>query len=164
MDKIKNLLSDYQVTKCEITKGINDVYTVTPSYGLRNSIYDTLWNHDEVIYMEVLERDSFNTPSTFIVILKGSIVDTIEDYIIKLAEDTQGNDLIVDADTYNIKNNTIEMSYNVRGGYEYDINYYWGGEEYVEDFMNTIDHPLITSAEYTLDEEDLCGQIIIHTQ
>jgi hypothetical protein len=56
----------------------------------------------------------------------------------------------------------IILDYSVKGGYEADVNAYYGATEYVEDFIKVIKEvPGITSASYNLDEEDLTGELIL---
>ena len=57
---------------------------------------------------------------------------------------------------------TLKLSYSANGGYEADVNAYYGGSEYVDDFVDTLkDYPEINNVSYDLDEEDLTGYITI---
>lgn len=66
----------------------------------------------------------------------------------------------VEIEDYN--DNVLKISYSTTGGYERDVNAYWGGEEYVEDLVGTLEcYPEINKISYDLDEEDLTGYITI---
>ena len=59
-------------------------------------------------------------------------------------------------------NDTIEIYCDVIGGYEADVNCYFGGDEYVEDFINSIDFNVNFEADYEFDDEDMCANITLH--
>lgn len=66
----------------------------------------------------------------------------------------------VDIEDYN--DTTLEICYSVNGGYERDVNAYYGGSEYVDELVENLEtYPEINSVKSTLDEEDLTGYITI---
>lgn len=65
----------------------------------------------------------------------------------------------VDVDV--IDGNDIEIIFSVNGGYERDTNAYWGGDEYVDDLIESLDIPTDIKVWYDLDHEDLCGTIYV---
>ena len=56
----------------------------------------------------------------------------------------------------------LVLSYSTVGGWEYDVNAPWGGEEYVEDFAETLDkYDEITDVRYEIDDEELSGYLFV---
>lgn len=55
----------------------------------------------------------------------------------------------------------IDICFSVNGGYERDCNAYWGGEDYVNDLLESLVIPNGIKVTCELDEEDMTGNIII---
>ena len=87
-------------------------------------------------------------------------IDNIENYIIELAEEIfPKGELTVDADI--ATDHKIIMTYKVEGGIDRTCNCPWGGPEYVEEFIDSVNHEDIINVSYELDHEDLTGELTI---
>lgn len=88
------------------------------------------------------------------------MAEKINDEIEKIIEEDFKGDITTDLETYD--ENTITLTFSVEGGYERDIKAYWGGEEYMDELIIAIKEIFqVKDANYTLDHEDLTGEITI---
>ena len=91
-------------------------------------------------------------------------LESIADYLVSLAdEDFKQMIPYMEVDDISEEEKSITLICDVDGGYEADVNVYYGGEEYVEDFINTIDidDDVKFTVEYELDHSNMSCKIVI---
>lgn len=156
--EIKTFIEENNI---EILKQETNYLELRPTaYLLTDKITQLMYKH----YYERTKRE-YDDKITTLGFTK--ITDPVERLFCKIdneaIENFKSEINYVDIEDYD--NNILKLCYSTNGGYERDVNAYYGGEEYVEDFVNTIkEYPEIKTVEYDLDEEDLTGTLTIECQ
>lgn len=145
----------------EILKQENGYIELRPTtYLLTDRITKLMYKH----YYERTKRE-YTDKITTLGFTK--ITDPVERLFCKIDNEAINNfkDEISYVDIADCDDNTLKLFYSTTGGYEYDTGCYYGGSEYVDDFVDTLKgYPEIKNVEYDLDEEDLSGTLTIEYQ
>ena len=153
--EIKTFLDENDV---EILKQENGYIEVRPTtYLLTDKITKLMYKH----YYERTRREYVDKVTT---LGFTKITGPVEKLFCKIDNEAQDNFKreinYVDIDDYD--DEELILCFSTTGGYEADVNAYWGGDEYVDDFVGTLEgYDEITDVRYDLDEEDLSGYIFI---